>query len=131
MKVNLDKDDLIHLVIGIQPPKTMYKQLEEFGFINDRDIAKPPPRWEWCYPTLETLTEQELFELYNKVKSPWETATKHLSEPPKYEYEIYFDEYPKRPCPFRGWFPVPNDMIKDLKQIETYIKSGLLRRIKT
>lgn len=128
MKLELDKKDLVHLVCGIQPPLQMFDVLENSG-LGERTGGFPFNTWEWDTRYLEKLEEQELFELYNKIKSLWETVTKHLGKSFKYEYEIYFDES-NEPCPIKGWFPIATDRIKDQSKIEHYIKTGLLRRIK-
>ena len=69
MKVELNKKDLISLVMGIVPPYSVYneplvKKCGEHcgGFVD---------RWDWDNFELEKLTEEELYELYNICKEGW------------------------------------------------------------
>lgn len=128
MNIDLNKKDLIHLVIGIHPPLQMFDILEHSG-LGERTGGFPFNAWEWDTGMLKKFEEAELLELYNKVKSLWATVTKHLGKSFKYEYEVYFEEKIKS-TPIAGWIPVATDRIKDPKKIPYYIKTGLLRRIK-
>lgn len=68
MKADLSKEDLINLVKGVQP-KSMsecdaYTKSGLMTFSGDQWNEN----WSWVVAKLETLGEQELFELYIKHK---------------------------------------------------------------
>lgn len=66
MIVEVDKKDLVHMVLGCEPDYEVINELinrklgSYCGGFNDR--------WDWNKYALEELSEQELFDLYEKVK---------------------------------------------------------------
>jgi len=71
MKLELDKDDLIAMVNGVIPYYTLFndpliKQCRQH--VGTNSIVG----WSWNQYKLETLSEQELFQLYTICKNSWE-----------------------------------------------------------
>lgn len=66
MNVNLDKCDLISLVKGQDPS---YKMMEHPLVKANGRYAGSYGRWDWNYKALEKNTEQEIWELYQLLKT--------------------------------------------------------------
>lgn len=135
MKIDLDKKDLIHLVIGIKPPLHLFDILEHDKLGKRQDSLSTETEvfgmdWNWDSEALEKMPAEYLWDLYQTVKKTWATITEHLGKSSKYYYEINFDEEEDEAFPIKGWIPISKEMIKDPTQVKHYLETGLLRRIK-
>ena len=63
--VELDKEDLIHILRGIYPSFILMNELE------DKDIGHYSDNrgWSWNMDLLKDMTEDQLLALYNKCKT--------------------------------------------------------------
>lgn len=59
MKVDLSKDDLVHLVCGIEPNFNVFLIAEKYGTYVDAYS-----RWTWNRAELSKLSEEELYKFY-------------------------------------------------------------------
>lgn len=66
MKVNLDKRDLVAMVIGFEPYHTLYKDKEVQKFNCGLD-----GKWLWNPFALHELSKKELYSMYLKVRDSW------------------------------------------------------------
>lgn len=66
MFVNLEKDDLINLVISRSPDYEDMGKFEKLGF--GRYIGGFNDRWEWSRSALEKLSEETLLDLYSMLQ---------------------------------------------------------------
>ena len=69
MEIVLDKKGLVSLVVGMPPYYSLMEHLTQKGLgsycggFNDN--------WSWNSTTLNTMTEAELFELYESCRDSW------------------------------------------------------------
>ena len=67
--VHLDRKDLMSLVRGTDP----YYSVFEHPLVKDNGdyVGGFVDKWAWCYPKLNTLSNEELVELYYVCKNSW------------------------------------------------------------
>jgi hypothetical protein len=64
MQLNVDKTDIIHMVMGTTPHPELYHILDRFG-------RKDGNIWWWDPTKLNILDTPELYDLYISVKQSW------------------------------------------------------------
>lgn len=68
MIIDANKELLIDLVFGTSPNYDLFKNEKVKGF---GEFNGSYGRWSWSKSELETLNEEQLFELYNLCKGSW------------------------------------------------------------
>lgn len=66
MKLELDKEDLISLVMGKVPNYAAMVKCGDLGWGSDNR------GWQWYESKLKELSEEELYDLYLLCKNSWE-----------------------------------------------------------
>lgn len=69
MTVNLDKSELVTLVKGTCPNNNIWK--DPLVANTGRYYGGFKDSWEWDISVLKTLTEDQLYRLYNMCKDSW------------------------------------------------------------
>ncbi len=90
MNLDLDKTDLIHLVMGFDPD---YSQMDErygqyYGGFNDY--------WKWDGYKLSQLSESDLYGLYQKLKEPIVSCVEDRIQKEIEEVEVILEDGIKR-----------------------------------
>lgn len=67
--INLDKGDLVTLVLGSSPYYSVFEEplIKKCGSFTGGFVEK----WSWSRSTLEQLTEEELYQIYIICKNSW------------------------------------------------------------
>lgn len=66
LNVTLDRRDLMNLVLSESPCLYNSKDYRAYG-----DFWGTDPKWRWDEKKLESLSEQELWMLYQEIKKDW------------------------------------------------------------
>ena len=66
MKIDLDKNDLIRLIKGVDPT---YDQMELKVCKYHGTYEGSYGRWSWNYMAFDKYTEEELLEFYKQLKA--------------------------------------------------------------
>lgn len=66
MTIKVNKKDLVNLITGASPSFDLINQFTEMGIGNY--IGGHADRWSWNRTTLETLNEDDLLEIYKKMR---------------------------------------------------------------
>ena len=69
MLIEVDKKDLVSLVYGTAP----YYDIFEVPLVKKCGewIGGMADKWDWSYSELQSLSEQELYDLYLMCKKSW------------------------------------------------------------
>lgn len=67
MKVELDKKDLIALVMGSQPQESIHREISNLGTYQGHYRT-----WQWYSYKVSQLEDEMLWSLYQKVKGSWD-----------------------------------------------------------
>jgi len=67
MQIELHKDDLVHLVLGVSP----YYDVMEHPSVKGKGRFSDNTGWDWHIANLKQLSEYELFELYKLCRDSW------------------------------------------------------------
>lgn len=68
MNITVDKEDLISMIRGILPHYEIHKELKSYGYWSG---SKMLGEWRWNEGELIHLSEDKLFDIYNRCKDSW------------------------------------------------------------
>lgn len=69
MITEIDKIDIVNMLKGTAPPYELIEELEKSGVGNFTGGFSDG--WRWNEFELKTKSEQDLFEIYTKIKTYW------------------------------------------------------------
>ena len=67
MRVDLDTEDLINLVLGVVPNHNIMNKsyINPYGYFSDNN------GWDWCRSSLGKLPQSLLYTIYKSCKASW------------------------------------------------------------